>query len=234
MSPPKSPDRGLRLPLRGQHRQRGERALGGGLCPHPAGHVVHAQEQLFSCATNSAMEITDMIKEKGLNRVVVAACSPRTLEPLFRDTLLGSGHQPILLRDGQHPRAQLLGPLQGKGSGHREGQGHRAHVRGPGRAFGAAARSSILPVNKAALVVGGGIAGMTCALSIAAQGHPVHLVERETELGGNARNIHYTLEGMDVQAYPKDLVKKVYKHPGHPCLPQRHHKGGGPVTWAAS
>jgi heterodisulfide reductase subunit A len=54
-------------------------------------NVVYAQEQLFSCATNCAKEITDMIKEKGLNRVVVAACSPRTLEPLFRDTLQEAG-----------------------------------------------------------------------------------------------------------------------------------------------
>ena len=54
-------------------------------------NVVYAQEQLFSCATNSAKEITDMIKEKGLNRVIVAACSPRTLEPLFRDTLREAG-----------------------------------------------------------------------------------------------------------------------------------------------
>jgi heterodisulfide reductase subunit A len=53
--------------------------------------VVHAQEQLFSCATNSIKEITDTIKEKKLNRVVVAACSPRTLEPLFRDTLREAG-----------------------------------------------------------------------------------------------------------------------------------------------
>jgi heterodisulfide reductase subunit A len=53
--------------------------------------VVHAQEQLFSCATNSSREITDMTREKGLNRVVVAACSPRTLEPLFRDTVREAG-----------------------------------------------------------------------------------------------------------------------------------------------
>ena len=53
--------------------------------------VVHAQEQLFSCATNSAREITDLAREKGLNRVVIAACSPRTLEGLFRDTLREAG-----------------------------------------------------------------------------------------------------------------------------------------------
>ena len=54
-------------------------------------NVVHAQEQLFSCATNSAKEITDTIKDKGLNRVIVAACTPRTHEPIFRDTLREGG-----------------------------------------------------------------------------------------------------------------------------------------------
>ena len=54
-------------------------------------NVVYAQEQLFSCASNSAREITDITKEKGLNRVVIAACSPRTLEPLFRETLREAG-----------------------------------------------------------------------------------------------------------------------------------------------
>ena len=70
-----------------------------------------------------------------------------------------------------------------------------------------------LPVNKTALVVGGGIAGMTCALSIANQQHEVHLIEKDKELGGLARKIYHTLEGMDVQAYLHDLIKKVYQHP---------------------
>jgi heterodisulfide reductase subunit A len=70
-----------------------------------------------------------------------------------------------------------------------------------------------LPVNKAALVVGGGIAGMTCALSIANQRHEVHLVEKEKDLGGTARRIHSTLEGLDVQAYLRDLIREVYQHP---------------------
>jgi heterodisulfide reductase subunit A len=69
-----------------------------------------------------------------------------------------------------------------------------------------------LPVNKTALVVGGGIAGMTCALSIANQGHEVYLLEKDTDLGGTARRIHSTLDGMDVQAYLPDLVRQVYQH----------------------
>jgi len=70
-----------------------------------------------------------------------------------------------------------------------------------------------LPVNKAALVVGGGVAGMVCALSIAEQGHEVYLLEKEKELGGVARRIRYTLEGLDVQAYLNDLIQRVYQNP---------------------
>jgi heterodisulfide reductase subunit A len=70
-----------------------------------------------------------------------------------------------------------------------------------------------LPVNKTALVVGGGVAGMTCALSIANQGHEVYLLEKDSALGGVARRIHYTPEGMDVQAYLKGVIDKVYRHP---------------------
>jgi len=62
-------------------------------------------------------------------------------------------------------------------------------------------------------VVGGGIAGMTCALSMAKQGHEVYLVEKEKDLGGMARKIHTTLEGLEVQAYLRDLVGEVYQNP---------------------
>jgi len=70
-----------------------------------------------------------------------------------------------------------------------------------------------LSVNKTALVVGGGIAGMTCAFSIAEQGHEVYLVEKDPDLGGMTRRLYYTVEGLDVQAYLRGLVHKVYQHP---------------------
>ena len=70
-----------------------------------------------------------------------------------------------------------------------------------------------LPVNKTGMVVGGGLAGMTCALNLANQGFEIHLVEKESNLGGMARRIYYTLEGLDVQAYLRELIAKVYQHP---------------------
>ncbi|VEN72835.1 4Fe-4S ferredoxin iron-sulfur binding domain-containing protein [Candidatus Desulfarcum epimagneticum] len=175
-------------------------------------HVVHAQEQLFSCATNSAQEITDMAKEKGLNRVVIAACSPRTLEPLFRDTLREAGLNPYYCE-----MANIREHCSWVHSKEKEEATEKA--KDIIRMSAARARhleplmEFDLPVNKTALVVGGGVAGMTCALSIAAQGHEVHLVEKEKNLGGTARRIHSTLEGMDVQAYLKDLIRSVYENP---------------------
>jgi heterodisulfide reductase subunit A2 len=175
-------------------------------------NVVHAQEQLFSCATNCAKEITDTIKEKGLNRVVVAACSPRTLEPLFRDTLREAG-----INQYYYEMANIREHCSWVHAKEKEEATDKAKdiIR---MSVARACRLQPLqefdlPVNQAALVVGGGIAGMTCALSIANQGHEVYLVEKDSDLGGIARKLHFTLEGLDVQAYLRDLAKKVYQHP---------------------
>ena len=175
-------------------------------------NVVYATEQLFSCATNAAGEITEIAMEKGLNRVVIAACSPRTLEPLFRDTLREAGLNQyycemanIREHNSWVHSKEPEDALQKAKDLIRMSVARAYHLE-PLKEFD-------LPVNKAAMVVGGGIAGMTCALSIAAQGHEVHLVERDTDLGGMARRIHHTLEGLDVQAYLSDLVRQVYQNP---------------------
>jgi heterodisulfide reductase subunit A len=175
-------------------------------------NVVYAQEQLFSCATNCAKEITDVTKEKGLNRVIVAACSPRTLELLFRDTLREAG-----LNQYYYDMANIREHCSWVHAKEKEEATKKAKdiIRlSVARAFHLEPLREIdLPVNKAALVVGGGIAGMTSALSLANQGHEVHLVEKERDLGGTARRIHSTLEGLDAQAYLNDLIRKVYQHP---------------------
>jgi len=176
------------------------------------GNVVYATEQLFSCATDSAESITEMIREKGLNRVVVAACSPRTLEPLFRDTLREAGINQYFFEMANIREHCSWVHSQEKEEATRKAKDiTRMSVA---RACQLQPLQEIdLPVNKTALVVGGGIAGMTCALSLAGQGHEVYLLEKDKELGGTARRIHYTLDGMDVQAYLRDLVRQVYQHP---------------------
>jgi len=175
-------------------------------------NVVYAQEQLFSCATNSAKEITDITKEKGLNRVVIAACSPRTLEPLFRDTVREAGINQYFCE---------MANIREHNSWVHSKEKEEATEKAKDIIRMSVARACYLeplqefdlPVDKAALVVGGGVAGMNCALSIANQGHEVHLVEKAKELGGIVRKIHSTLDGLDVQAYLRDLIAKVYQHP---------------------
>ena len=174
-------------------------------------NVVYATEQLFSCATDSAESITETIKEKGLNRVVVAACSPRTLEPLFRDTLREAGiNQYFFEMANIREHCSWVHAKEKEKATHKAKDITRMSIA---RACCLEPLDEIdLPVNKAALVVGGGIAGMTCALSIAKQGHEVYLLEKNSELGGIARRIHSTLDGMDVQAYLQDLERKVYQN----------------------
>lgn len=175
-------------------------------------NVVHAQESLFACSTDNAREISDQIREKKLNRVVVAACTPRTHEPLFRDTCREGG-----INQYFYEMANIREHCSWVHSKDPENATHKAKeiVRM------SVARTLLLeplkeyelPVNKTALVVGGGLAGMTSALSIAKQGFRVQLLDKDKTLGGVARRIHTTLEGMDVQAFLKDTIKKVYQHP---------------------
>lgn len=175
-------------------------------------NVVHAEENLFICSTEAAAMLAKDIQEKGLNRVVVAACTPRTHEPLFRDTLREAG-----INQYYYDMANIREHCSWVHSKEKEAATRKAKdiIR-----MSAARTCHLeplqefdLPVNKAALVVGGGISGMISALSIANQRHAVHLIEKEKELGGLARKLHYTLEGLDVRKYLRDLIKKVYQHP---------------------
>ncbi|SDU65477.1 CoB--CoM heterodisulfide reductase iron-sulfur subunit A family protein [Desulfobacula phenolica] len=175
-------------------------------------NVVHAQESLFACSTDNAQQISDTILEKGLNRVVVAACTPRTHEPLFRDTCREGGlnqyfYEMANIREHcswVHSKEQDKATQKAKEIVRMSVC--RATLLEPLQEFE-------LPVNKTGLVVGGGIAGMTSALSMANQGFKVHLLEKQKQLGGVARRIHTTLEGVQVQPYLDDLISKVYKHP---------------------
>jgi heterodisulfide reductase subunit A2 len=186
-------------------------------------NVVYAQEALFACSTDTARQISETIKEKGLNRVVVAACTPRTHEPLFRDTLREGGINPYYYEMANirehcswvHSREKEVATDKAKDIV-RMSVARSARLE-PLQEFE-------LPVDKRALVVGGGIAGMTSALSLADQGFEVYLVEKEADLGGIARRIHYTLEGLDVQAYLSELTSKVYKNP------KLHVLTGGTIT----
>jgi len=175
-------------------------------------NVVHAEEGLFICSTDAAQQISDTIRDKKLNRVIVAACTPKTHEPLFRDTLREGGINQYLFDMANirehcswvHSKQKEEASQKAKDIV-RMSVARVAHLE--------ALQEFDLPVNKTALVVGGGLAGMTSALSIASQGYEVHLLEKEANLGGMARRIPTTLEGLDVQEFLDDLIRKIYLHP---------------------
>jgi len=174
--------------------------------------VVHAQEALFACSTDTARIIADTIREKGLNRVVVAACTPRTHEPLFRDTLREGGINPYYFEMANirehcswvHSREPELATSKAKDIV-RMAVARASHLQ-PLQEFQ-------LPVDKRGLVVGGGVAGMTAALSLANQGFETYLVEKDKEFGGIAGRIKYAIDGMDVPSFVAETVRRVNQHP---------------------
>ena len=175
-------------------------------------HVVVAENNTYTCADDTQKHIKEQIVAHHLNRVVVASCTPRTHEPIFRDTLRDVGLNPYLLE---------MANIRDQCSWVHAGQPGRATDKAVDLVRMAVARASNLlplkdetvPVANPALVVGGGIAGMTAALALAEQGFPVHLVEKAAELGGTLREIHSTLDGGDVQAFLQQTIDRVSQHP---------------------
>jgi heterodisulfide reductase subunit A len=165
----------------------------------------------FACFPDELGHIQKRIEEEHLNRVVVAACSNRTHEALFQHAVRRAGLNPYML-EVVNLREQCS----------------RVHVSQPEIANRKAqelvrmAVGRVLaaqPVHKdryrcppSALVIGGGVAGMTAALAIADSGYDVHLVERTDMLGGNLLNLYYVAEGYNPQRLLRDLVNRVRAH----------------------
>ncbi len=175
-------------------------------------NVTYADHYTFTCSAPSLVDMRQVIEREGLNRVVVAACSPRTHEPLFMENLRQAGLNKHLfwmvnIRD-QDSWVHKENPQQATE------KAKELLQMGVARAalLEALPEHAFQPVPQA-LVVGGGLAGMTAALTIANAGFTVHLVEKSEVLGGMARRVFTTLEGFDMQPHLANLVKEVKRHP---------------------
>ena len=174
--------------------------------------MVLAETNVYTCADDNQDQMKAKIAEHRLNRVVVASCTPRTHEPIFRDTLRDAGLNPYLLE---------MANIRDQCSWVHSGNPGAATEKAIDLVRMATARAAALvplteataPVNNAALIVGGGIAGMTAALALAEQGFPVHLVEKSDRLGGTICQIHRTLEGHDVQSLLAETIERTKTHP---------------------
>ncbi len=175
-------------------------------------HVAYVEENLFTCSQDTQDKMVAVIREHNLNRIVVAACTPRTHEPLFQETLRNSGLNPYLIEMANIRNQCTWVHSTDKGDA-------TAKARDLTRM--AVARAALLEpipdlsvkVNRTALVIGGGVAGMTAARSLADQGFPVVLVEKSAALGGSARDLRKTWSGREVPGYLADLVGQVEQHP---------------------
>ncbi|MBN1188989.1 MAG: FAD-dependent oxidoreductase [Dehalococcoidales bacterium] len=170
-------------------------------------NVVHAEENLYTCSTDTQTRVIKAIQEKNLNRVVVASCSPRTHEPLFQDTIREGGLNKYLFE-----MANIRDQCSWVHASHMPESTDKAKdlVR-----MAVARAETLLPlhqqraeVTRCALVMGGGLAGMTAALAVADQGFETVLVEKENELGGNARKIFFS-ERSDPQKLLAGLIERV-------------------------
>jgi heterodisulfide reductase subunit A-like polyferredoxin len=182
-------------------------------------HVVHAEHNLYTCSQDSIHHITEQVKALGLNRAVVASCTPLTHQPLFQDSIRAAGLNPYLFE-----MANIRNQCSWVHSNDKEIATQKAKdlVR-------MAVRRAVLsepqttfevPVQHSALVVGGGAAGMTAALNLAEQGFDVHLVEKDELLGGNLRFVHTVPPSLLPGERPKDpqvvlseLVSQVEANP---------------------
>jgi len=174
-------------------------------------NVVVADDGLFVCSQDVQEQMKAKIAEHNLNRVVVASCSPKTHEPIFMDTLTACGLNKYLFE---------MANIRNHDSWVHTGEPALATAKAKDLVRAAVARVSThraLPkmtvgVKSRCLVVGGGVAGLTAALSLAEQGFEVVLVEREAELGGFSRRLTHTIEGADINAHLNKLIEQALEH----------------------
>jgi len=174
-------------------------------------YVEFATDNLYSCSQDTQDAMAKIIAEKKLNRVVVAACTPKTHEPLFQETLINAGLNKYLFEMANirnqdswvHKNNPELATKKAKDLIRMAV--HKVALMAP-------LKEAELEINQAAMVVGGGIAGMAAARSLARQGYETHIIEKDIQLGGQARNIFRTASGDSVPQKLAELITEIQKN----------------------
>ena len=174
-------------------------------------YVEYASDNLYTCSQDTQEAISQIIKQKNLNRVVVAACTPKTHEPLFQETLINAGLNKYLFE---------MANIRNQDSWVHKNNPELATQKAKDLVRMAVSKVALLQplketeleVNQAAMVIGGGIAGMAAAKNLANQGYATHLIERSAQLGGQALNLYHTPAGEDIQQKLAELIQEVEKN----------------------
>ena len=174
-------------------------------------NVVMVEDNLYSCSQDTQELISQTIVKHDLNRIVVAACTPRTHEPLFQDTGREAGLNKCLvemvnIRDQcswVHMHERVAATEKSKDL-IRMAVAKARHLKPLSEPF--------IQVTPKGLIIGGGLSGMTAALSLARQGFECYLIERSSELGGNLRQTYFALEGPNPQDQLAEVIHQVRNH----------------------
>ena len=175
-------------------------------------NVVVADRNLFTCSQDTQEKIKEYIREYDLNRVVVASCTPRTHEALFRETLRQGGLNKYTFE---------MANIRDQCSWVHMHEPEKATEKAKDLVRSAVAKARLIqpladlsvPVNHNGLVIGGGVAGMVSALDLAEQGVETYLVESTDKLGGQALKLYVTSQGDRVQPCVEALINRINRHP---------------------
>ncbi len=182
-------------------------------------HVVYVENNLFTCSADTQSLIAQKIEQYNLNRIVIAACTPRTHEPMFQDTLREAGLNPYLME---------MANIRNQNAWVHQHEPEKATAKAKDQVRMAVARVACnyplqrhnVEVTRRALVIGGGLAGMNAALAMADQGFDCVLLEKEDRLGGNAWHLDRNEKGEQIRPMLENLIDQVEKHPRIDVLKQ--------------
>ncbi len=171
-------------------------------------YVEYATDNIYSCSQDTQDNMAQIIKQKKLNRVVVAACTPKTHQPLFQETLINAGLNKYLFE---------MANIRNHDSWVHKNNPDLATEKARDLVRMAVTKVAMmqplkeaeLQINQTALVIGGGISGMASARSLARQGYETHIVERSDQLGGQAHNLYKTIDGNLVKEKLAGLVAEL-------------------------
>jgi heterodisulfide reductase subunit A len=182
-------------------------------------HVAYVEENLFTCSQDTQDKIKAVVEENNLNRVVIAACTPRTHEPLFQETLRDAGLNKYLVE---------MANIRNQCSWVHSKEPALATEKSKDLVRIAVAKAALMNplaqpevgITQKGLVIGGGVAGMTAALGMADQGFETYLLEKGRELGGFALNLDKGWTDEPIAENVKKLVETVTAHPGIEVMTQ--------------
>ncbi|MCF6246866.1 MAG: FAD-dependent oxidoreductase [Desulfobacula sp.] len=171
-------------------------------------YVVFAQQNMFSCSQDTQDEMTQTIKKHNLNRVVVAACTPKTHEPLFQETITKAGLNKYLFE---------MANIRNQCSWVHKSDMDSATAKAKDLVEMSAAKAMLfrplsqpqMTITQQVLVVGGGVAGLEAAKTLSQQGYVTYVIEKSKRLGGHTRKLYKTWKGEVLNEYYEQLMDDV-------------------------